>query len=323
MSKLCQSVESGDVEAVRNLLHAGEDVKACNEAGWTALHVAAKNNCVEIAELLLENGADVNARGAYEPIHMDIAGAAGERELAEDVLAQAAGQDVPSWVRATPVHLAASFGHTEMARVLLGHGAEMDLLVAGAIGDIDATNRLLEEDGDANLRDADMNTPLHFACREGHEAVVKVLVLRGADVTAKGEHGLTPMHQALAKNPFGRSKGETAEYVSVIRHLLGGGAEATTHVAAALGDVALLEDSLGRGVDVNAAADGFWKRSPLHYAADFGQLETVNLLIEGGASLNPQDMSWRTPLDLAEESGHRHVADMLLERGAKRGKETT
>lgn len=226
-------------------------------------------------------------------------------------------------VRATPVHLAASSGHTEMVRLLLDHGAGMDLLVAAVIGDIDATNRLLEEDEDVNVRDADMNTPLHFACREGHEAVVKALILRGADVSAKGDFGLTPMQHALAKSPFSPSKGSAAEYVSVIRHLLGAGAEGTTHVAAALGDVALLKDLLARDVDMNAAGDGYWNRSPLHYAADFGQLEAVNLLIEGGASLNRNDMSWRTPLDLAEEAGHRHVVDMLLERGAKRGKKTT
>ncbi len=327
MTELHEAVEGGDIDRVERLVKALapglEGIEAVNETGWTALHIAAKNNCVEIAELLLENGADVNARGAYDPVHMDIAGMASVQELAEDVLAQVAHQDVPSCAGPTPVHLGASSGHNEMVRLLLGHGAKMDLLVAAAIGDIDATNRLLEEDEDANVRDAEMNTPLHFACREGHEAVVKALILRGADVSAKGDFGLTPMQHALAKIPSSRRKGETAEYLSVIRLLLEAGAEATIHVAAALGDVALLEDWLGREVDVNAAGDGFWNRSALHYAADFGQLEAVNLLIERGASLNRNDMSWRTPLDLAEEPGHRHVADILLERGAKRGKKTT
>ena len=52
----------GDIEAIKQHLAAGTDVNAKGVAGWTALQRAAWNYHIEIVELLIANGADVNAR---------------------------------------------------------------------------------------------------------------------------------------------------------------------------------------------------------------------------------------------------------------------
>lgn len=57
--------------------------------------------------------------------------------------------------------------------------------------------------------------------------------------------------------------------------------------------------------------------SPLHYAARKGDLETVQALVEAGASIDIEDNSSTTPLFLAETQGKRDVKDYLLSRGAR------
>ena len=60
---LLDAAEKGNIEAVKWHLDAGADVNAQdNDIRWTPLHVAAAFGRKEIAELLLANGADVNAK---------------------------------------------------------------------------------------------------------------------------------------------------------------------------------------------------------------------------------------------------------------------
>src|SRR5690349_1053151 len=62
-AELFSAVASGDVECVRELLGSDPDAaKVTDDEGATALHYATLNGRREIVELLLEYGADVNAR---------------------------------------------------------------------------------------------------------------------------------------------------------------------------------------------------------------------------------------------------------------------
>lgn len=53
------------LEAVKLMIGRGANVNDKNDNGWTALAFAAKHNLLEIAELLIKNGADVNVNGTY------------------------------------------------------------------------------------------------------------------------------------------------------------------------------------------------------------------------------------------------------------------
>src|SRR5688572_19193455 len=89
---LIQAVQRADVTAVRTLLRQGADPSAAQGDGLTALHVAAETGQLEIARLLLEAKAAVDARtriGGY-----------------------------------TALHLAAGRGHTSVVSALLAAGAD-------------------------------------------------------------------------------------------------------------------------------------------------------------------------------------------------------
>ena len=62
--KLREAAYFGRVEVVRDALSAGADVNNQDENGYTALMWAAESNREDIAQLLLENGADASLRSA-------------------------------------------------------------------------------------------------------------------------------------------------------------------------------------------------------------------------------------------------------------------
>ena len=72
----------------------------------------------------------------------------------------------------TPLHYASYFGHVEICRHLLDHGAEVD------------------------SRDSLGRTPLHYSCQFGHVEVTRLLLSRGADVAAVDNRLFTPLHLA-------------------------------------------------------------------------------------------------------------------------------
>ena len=49
----------------------------------------------------------------------------------------------------------------------------------------------------------------------------------------------------------------------------------------------------------------------LHYAARYGQLETVKFLVERGANINAKNNYRKTPLDIAKEEGHTEIINVL------------
>ncbi|XP_067928889.1 myotrophin-like isoform X2 [Watersipora subatra] len=71
------------------------------------------------------------------------------------------------------------------------------------------------------------------------------------------------------------------------------------------------------GASVNEMSEG---RYPLHFAADYGQLEVLNYLISKGADVNAEDKYGITPLLSAIFEGHESCVEALLKKGADKNK---
>ena len=52
--------------------------------------------------------------------------------------------------------------------------------------------------------------------------------------------------------------------------------------------------------------------TPLHFAAERGQLQITIALLQAGADANAQDDGQQSPASRAEEAGHAAVADTIL-----------
>jgi ankyrin repeat protein len=84
--------------------------------------------------------------------------------------------------------------------------------------------------------------------------------------------------------------------------------------AAQYGYVAVVQLLIEEGADVNAKDGG--ERTALHWAAKNGHEAVARLLIEKGANVNVMDGDRRTALHWAAENGHEAVARLLIEKWA-------
>lgn len=182
---LIQSVKDGDVSAVKRLLRAGSSlVNASDEYLKTPLHWAAQHDHYQIAEMLLDAGADLEA--------------------------------TTSW-GATPFDWAATMGSTKVADLFLARGAKgMNLVAAASLGKLQLVRDFLDSGGSltfprrvvtsepndefvadsARAKGDVISDAFYSACRNGHTDVAKLLLERGADVNAKGILGGTGLHWA-------------------------------------------------------------------------------------------------------------------------------
>ena len=81
------------------------------------------------------------------------------------------------------------------------------------------------------------------------------------------------------------------------------------------GEIEAVRSLLAEGADVNETqGDGM---SALHWAAEFGHAEVVDLLLSAGAAMEAKTrIGSYTPLHLASRSGHGQIASALLDAGA-------
>jgi predicted LPLAT superfamily acyltransferase len=149
----------GDVAAVRALIAQGADVNAAQGDGMTALHWAADLGNVELAQVLIAAGANVQATtrlGAFTPLH--IAGENGDAALVKVLLAAGANPRAASDLGGeTPMHFAAQSGSVEAVVAMLDRG------------------------GDVNAKSTTGQTPLMFAAEANRPEAVKALIERGGD----------------------------------------------------------------------------------------------------------------------------------------------
>ena len=183
----------------------------------TVLHVASRNGFTTIAKLLLEHGADIEAKGdecgraGETPLHC--AASEGHEALVRLLLDHGANYRAESATGITPLFLATAGAHYAVVETLLNSSERWDdsadvdscLILAAYRGYSNITRLLLEANGNPNTRDPRLRTPLivtvdNSSITQGHHDVVDVLLEKGADVRCTDREGNTAVDYAMNRD---------------------------------------------------------------------------------------------------------------------------
>lgn len=179
------AARKGDKAKVASLLDQNPDlVFSRDKLGFTPLHIAVQAGKADVAALLLDSGADVNARVA------EVHGARG--------LLHSYGE--------TPLTLAIiPFHHTRMIDLLISRGADPNATLWDGVTPLFRAVQLdhpydvellLADGADLNARDINGRTPLHWAAMIGKADLVQLLLDHNANPSAKDFYGSTPASYA-------------------------------------------------------------------------------------------------------------------------------
>ncbi|XP_078251850.1 ankyrin repeat and SOCS box protein 10 [Rhinoraja longicauda] len=199
---------------VQYLLSCGALPDLC-PGGKTALHEACENAQAECVRLLLNGGANPNARSedGYCPLHLCTAPES--LQCAQYLLASGAAVDSRTEEREdSALHFASRFGLEEHVELYLGAGAVVNgengsgqtplhCVCAQPHGRADAERyhrvclRLLDSGAAVRALDSEQQSPLHLACSTANHRTVETLLGRGADTNRMDYGGNAPLHNAL------------------------------------------------------------------------------------------------------------------------------
>jgi ankyrin repeat protein len=215
------AVVDGDRSALERMLREDPSLARARSARShhaTLLHYLAANgvetyrqrtppNAVEIAQLLLDTGADPDALADMYDERCTTLGmlvsstppheAGLQAPLAELLLERGASPDVPGSKWNAAARCALAFGFLDTARALVARmGGPRDIRVAAGLGALGETARFLPTADDASRQ-----TALALACMHGHARVVRLLLDTGSDPDRYNPEGYhphsTPLHQAV------------------------------------------------------------------------------------------------------------------------------
>ncbi len=192
-------------------------------------------------------------------------------------------------------------------------------------GDLSAVKRQLAENPSfASTPDRRLDTingrcdvfPLRFAVSENSHEIAVALLNAGADVNARDLHG--NMLQAAGTVEMVDFLVENGADVNAMGYESGNAVILASYKA----QTEKLERLIAHGADVNQPAvnDG---RTALHVAAGWGykgtsSLTVIRVLLKNGADINARDKAQQTPLHWAVQEGNKDTVEFLLQNGADR-----
>lgn len=283
------AINSGSIAMMELLLKQGGEISACPNHKFTPLVQAVLQNNVSIVRLFLEMGADINF---------------GLRD----------GLCLP------PLNMAIRRQHLEIASFLIKKGA------------------------DVTVKDANGNTALHLllplieiptmnSFSQSSFKLAELLLEKGARIDVANEKGMTPLLIAIVKcepvlvdlvlsNPVDLNTRSNHKPNLTILHVAVSHPDKIGHQGVVVNSMdywqrrcSIVKSLIKKGADVNVQSeDG---KTSLHFAAESGCANLVNLLLESKVDINKASKDGKVALHYAAYSGSFEVVQMLLQSDAE------
>ena len=208
--------------------------------------------------------------------------AVGDAKKVQALIAAQSNIDTKDNDETSPLHAAATGGHTETVQALIANtGVEVNatnkyvhtpLHTAAFHGHTKTVQVLIDAKADIHAKDKNGYTPLHYAALHGHTSTALVLIKKSLNINIKDDSGHTPLHAATFY-----------EHTEIVNALID--AKADIHV---------------KDID---------QQTPLMYAAAKGYSKILKILLKTGEIINVKDKN--KALDFAKINGHLSAVNIF------------
>ena len=310
----------GNLSDVKFLVESGANINYVPKKGMTALCCACLSNHIECVKYLIEKGAHV-CKDLESKEHLPIFSAtiADNPEIIDLLIQNGAQINAHSYNKRLPIHTAARYGKLNALKYLVEHGADIDnnwmvmgqtpLFFAISNNNLDCVEYLLSKGANIEATDSTKRTPLMYAMCNLNNKLAEIILRHGANVNAIGLDNRTPpIFAALNDNYEGlkmlvqhkcnldivSNRGETALILGVIR-----------------GNIEIIRLLLENGANPNI------KNQSGNTAISISKTDEITkILICGGADPNVHDKKGISPLITAIKNSNDSLVQFLLAHGA-------
>ncbi len=368
--KLLDAIRVEDISKVKALVNSslvncieespGYDDLIVNGRSWrlsrpkSPLSAAAKVGNLEIAKLLVANGADVTLRVPGDGTALITAAEFGHLDFIKYLVSKGADINRTFSNQGNALITASGRGHLEIMKYLVSKGADINhyspnqgnaLIASAHSNNVDAVKFLVSKGMDVHFISPNQGNALIAAAGHGEIEIVKYLVSEGTDINKISPNQGTPLIAAannghLETVKFLVQKGAEIDKISsnqgtalivaanngqlkTVEYLVTKGADVNKYspnqgsavtAAARNGHMATMKFLVKKGASVNVNTNSHG--SALISAAKNGINETISYLIEQGADVNAQTDGSGSALIAAAKNGHNHTIELLLSKGA-------
>ncbi|XP_075453567.1 ankyrin repeat domain-containing protein 6 isoform X4 [Ascaphus truei] len=222
--RLLVAAYKGQVDNVVQLINKGAKV-AVTKQGRTPLHLAANKGHLNVVQILLKAGCDLDVQDDGDQTALHRAAVVGNGDILVALIQEGCALDRQDKDGNTALHEASWHGFSQSVKLLVKAGANVlarnkagntPLHLASQNGHSQSSRILLLAGSRADLKNNTGDTCLHVAARYNHLSIIRVLLSAFCTVNEKNQAGDTPLHVAAALN-----------HRKVIKVLLEAGADAT------------------------------------------------------------------------------------------------
>ena len=322
--KLFEAIKNGQVDKMRRLIKRGAELNSQNELGQSPLSWAIDKNQIEIVRVLLTeynlNSKMIN-NALFDAVYL------GDIDIAKLLIENGADINTQKEFGNTSLHLAVREKNFDLVKLLIEYGADVNiknnadwtpLHWTASNGYYDVAKLLIENGADVNIKDEDGWTPLHEAAFKGNIDIGKCLIENGADPFIKNKNGKTPLD--ICQNDDIRQLLEKymEEYHSI--------QEKIKRNESSIFDNDLLDSAYYNNLievkkcvysgkfDINVQDDKGY--TPLMHAITNHNLQMVEFLVEHGADINLCNNKGQSPLKIAYLYDSKEIAEYLFLEGA-------
>lgn len=307
------------------------DIKAKDEYQNTLLHHAVDtDNNVEVIQVLVDNGADIEAQNAagYTPLRRAVSYLGFGSDNVVVLLNNKAEVNARNNRRETALHIAAYVDNTKAVEVLIEKNADINAkdnnhktplhhAVEGCGGENTINILLAQDDIEADARDKDNCTPFILTAVKNNEIACKTLISSSKiDINARDQYDNTALHQAISYDR--ENIVDILLEAKVDVNAISKTREAPLYQAVSSKNINIVKKLLGaRDIKLDGLNAKSYNQTALHLAVSNNSIEIVKLLV----ALKEIDLDEKnyigTALYIAVEKEYAEIVKILINAGAK------